>query len=109
MKAPGLAAEVDAILKHSAAKATMTPRARHLLEEVKRKASGLAEPEPKTGAASSADWRYCRHRFEAFFGPIMKCVHCGATVAASVDGQPRDIWSPNDLALPPGGAQEGQQ
>lgn len=49
--------------------------------------------------AGSADWRECRHRFEPFFGPIMRC-RCGATVAASVDGQPRDIWPPN-AQVPP--------
>lgn len=52
-------------------------------------------PTPLAPAAGSADWWDCRHRFELFFGPIIKCVHCGATVAASVDGQPRDIWPPN--------------
>lgn len=38
MHSPGLAAEVDSILKYSAVASSMTPGARQLLEEVKRKA-----------------------------------------------------------------------
>lgn len=59
-----------------------------------------AAERPLAPAAGSAKWMTCSHHFEFFFGPIMKCVHCGATVAASVDGQPRDIWPPN-AQVPP--------
>lgn len=38
MNSPGLAAEIDSILQHSACAASMTPEARQLLEEVKQKA-----------------------------------------------------------------------
>ena len=42
MNSPGLAAEVDSILKHSACAASMTPEARQLLKAVKRRAGGKA-------------------------------------------------------------------
>lgn len=51
MNSPGLAAEVDSILKHSACAANMTPEARQLLEAVKQTALEKA----KTGPAPASE------------------------------------------------------
>lgn len=42
----------------------------------------------------SVDWRQCPHDFQLHFGTIKRCRKCGATVAVSMDGKPKDIWPP---------------
>ena len=30
-------------------------------------------------------WEICSHRFSPWFGPVLKCRHCGATTMLSMD------------------------
>jgi hypothetical protein len=52
------------------------------------------QPESGGSLEPIVGWQTCAHDFRFFFGPIKKCRRCGATVAASVDGTPHDIWPP---------------
>lgn len=37
------------------------------------------------------NWRTCAHTFRPFFGPVLKCIHCGATTMVSMDGKSKPI------------------
>jgi hypothetical protein len=30
-------------------------------------------------------WMTCQHRFSPWFGPVLKCIQCGATTMLSMD------------------------
>lgn len=50
---------------------------------------------PQTAKETEAiDWRHCFHDFRLYFGTIKRCRKCRATVAVSMDGEPKQIWSP---------------
>lgn len=36
----------------------------------------------------------CQHDWRLFFGPVLKCVHCGSHTTVSADGKSKPILPP---------------
>lgn len=41
-------------------------------------------------------WPICQHKFERFFGPMLKCCRCGAQTNVSMDGESKPIFFRTD-------------
>jgi len=42
-------------------------------------------------------WRTCGHKFVSYFGPVLKCIKCGATTMVSMDGKSKPISEPDNF------------
>lgn len=40
----------------------------------------------------------CSHKFQPFFGPVLKCSNCGSMTTYSMDGQPKMVLPPANLS-----------
>ena len=58
------------------------------------------------------NWQTCHHRFNRWFGPVLKCGRCGATTMVSMDPkESKPIFPPTDYIEPdePQGISVGSQ
>lgn len=44
------------------------------------------------------DWTTCAHKFNPWFGPVLKCAHCGATTMVCMDKNESKAIFPPDAA-----------
>ena len=48
------------------------------------------------------NWLTCAHRFAPWFGPVLKCQHCGATTMVTMDrNESKPIYPPTAMLIYP--------